>query len=80
MERLSGEYNRGYRQAIMDMQEVFGYVDYDLKHHKKKLTMPLAKELLQCVLMNREAIREKRNVFIRWNCVSNQFECVKPKR
>ena len=80
IERLSGEYNRGYRQAIMDVQDVFEYIEDDLACHKKRLNMKLTKELLKCILINREAIREKRNMFIRWNPRENNFECVKEQR
>ena len=72
--RLSGDYNRGYTKAIQDVQEVFEYIEHDLAHHKKRLNNKLAKELLTCILINREKLREDRNGFIRWNCVTNQFE------
>jgi hypothetical protein len=72
--RLSGDYIRGYTKAIQDMQEVFNYIESDLTHHKKRLNMKLAKELLACFLTNREKVRENRNGFIRWNCVTKEFE------
>lgn len=77
IEKLSGDYIRGYTKAIMDMLEIFDYVNNGLKHHKKRLNDKLAKELLQCVLTNREKIREDRDGFIRWNCVENKFEWFK---
>lgn len=77
IEKLSGDYIRGYTKTIMDMSEIFDYVNNDLKHHKKRLNDKLAKELLQCVLTNREKIREDRDGFIRWNCVENKFEWFK---
>jgi len=56
---------------------VFDYVNNDLKCHKKRLNDKLAKELLKCILENRENIREDKNGFIRWNYVTNKFEWFK---
>lgn len=78
VERLSGEYNRGYTKAIMDMQEVFDYVNDDLVGHKKRMNYKLAKELLGCCLTNRERLRESMNGFIRWNGKDNKFEFFEP--
>lgn len=74
IEKLSGDFNRGYTKAIQDITKVFDYISHDLKHHGKRLNEKLAKELLQCILTNREKIREDRNGFIRWNCIENKFE------
>ena len=74
IERLSGEYNRGYTNAIQDLIEIFQYVQSDLKHHHKNLTPKLSAELLSCCLTNREKLRDHWNGFIRWNCVKNAFE------
>lgn len=61
MERLSGEFNRGYTRAIMDIQAIFSYVQPDLLHHKKRLTPKLMGELLSCCLD-------------KWNGKSEKFE------
>lgn len=74
IERLSGDYNRGYTKAIMDIQDVFSYIESDLAVHGKRLNMKLAKELLNCILKNREGVRESKRGFIRWNAVKNGFE------
>ena len=74
MERLSGEYNRGYREAITDVTEVFCYIQPDLKHHHKSLNGKLAVELLRAILKNREALRENRSGFIRFNGNTKEFE------
>ena len=58
IEKLSGDFIRGYTKAIQDISEVFDYVNNDLKCHKKRLNDKLAKELLKCILENRENIRE----------------------
>lgn len=74
MERLSGDYNRGYTKAIMDVTKVFEYVDRDLSGHKMRLTNKLALRLFQVILENREAIREQRDGFIRWNTRKKDLE------
>ena len=77
-ERLSGEYNRGYTKGIQDIIEVFDYIQSYLKHHKKRLTEKLAKDLLKYCLENRERLRESVNGFIRYNGKTEQFEFCEP--
>ncbi len=67
MDRLSGDFNRGYTKAIMDTMRIFNYIESDLRHHHKSLTHKKSLELLNCILRNREAIREGRSGFIRCN-------------
>ena len=55
--RLSGEYNNGYRKAVMDVMEVFSYIEPDLRHHRKGMTFKTAQKLLKCILENREKIK-----------------------
>lgn len=78
IERLSGDFNRGYTRAIQDMIEIFNYIIPDLQHHHKRLTEKVAKELLQCCLENRERLRESVNGFIRYNGVTQSFEFYEP--
>lgn len=72
--RLSREYNSGYRKAIMDVIEVFSYIEPDLKHHRKGMTFKTAQKLLKCILENREKIRDDWRGFIRFNGKKNDFE------
>ena len=75
LERLSGDYNCGYRTAIQDVIEIFEYVQEDLKSHHKNLTYKIAQQLLKCCLENREKIRERKNGgFIRFNAQLGDFE------
>lgn len=74
IERLSGDFVRGYTKAIQDISEIVLYVQSDLKHHKKTLNAKTMDKLMKCCLINRENIREKRNGFIRWNSQKNDFE------
>ena len=72
--RLSGDFNRGYTKAIMDIAEVMKYIQDDLKYHHKTLNQKTINRLLEVILANRESLREDRNGFIRWNCKLNDFE------
>lgn len=74
MDYLNGDYIHGYTQAIMDIQEVFDYIELDLAHHHKKMSSKTAEQLLNVCLSNRANLREKRNGFIRWNGITNKFE------
>ncbi len=80
IEKLSGEYIRGYTRAIMDVTEVFGYIQADLKHHHKTLNHKAAMQLLKTILENREALREdwEKRGFFRY--VNGSFEWHKPER
>lgn len=73
-DKLSRDFNRGYTRAIQDIQEVFTYIQPDLKYHHKNLNGKLSLSLLQCCLKNRERIREKRTGFIRYNGQKKEFE------
>lgn len=37
LDKLSGDYIRGYTKAIQDLQEVFTYIQPDLRHHHKNI-------------------------------------------
>lgn len=75
-ERLSGDYNRGYTQAIMDLAEIFSpdYIQWDLKIHHKKLTSKMMGKLFRCCLDNREKLRDNWDGFIRYNGKLDDFE------
>lgn len=83
IERLSGDYIRGYTKAIKDITEIFEYIQTDLKIHHKNMNGKLSIMLLKTILENREEIRErifssggdvKREGFIRWNRIEKKFE------
>lgn len=77
MDRLSGDFNRGYTKAIQDVIEVFDYIQPDLKHHHKNLSAKVSVQLLNTILKERANIRDDFDGFIRWNCVKNEFEWFK---
>ncbi len=75
MERLSGDYIRGYTKAIQDIIEIFDYIQSDLKYHHKNITAKTSQALLQCCLKNRGNLRDKiGNGFIRYNNKKQKFE------
>lgn len=74
IERLSGDYIRGYTKAIQDLQEVFTYIQPDLKGHHKNINNKLSLALLTCCLENREKLRERWDGFIRFNGQTKTFE------
>ena len=80
LERLSGDYNRGYTRAIQDIIEIFKYIQTDLEHHHKRMNQKLAMQLLNTVLKERSYIRDISDGFIRFNGQLNEFEYFMPER
>ena len=80
LERLSGDYNRGYTRAIQDIIEIFEYIQTDLEHHHKIMNQKLAMQLLNTVLKERSCIRDISDGFIRVNGQLNEFEYFMPER
>ena len=80
IERLSGEYIRGYTKAIQDVKAVFEYTHPDLEHHRKKLNYNRVMQLLKVILKNREQIRDNWNGFIRYNRQLDDFEWYDARR
>jgi 5'-deoxynucleotidase YfbR-like HD superfamily hydrolase len=74
IERLSGDFNRGYTKALMDLTEVVKYIQDDLHDHHKRLTEKMFLELLSVCLENREKLRDNWGGFIRWNNKAGEFE------
>lgn len=78
IERLSGDYNRGFTAGIKAVIDVFEYTKSDINYHGKRMNAKIAHDLLQCCLENRERLRESVNGFIRWNTRLNGFEFYEP--
>ena len=72
--RLSGEFNRGYTKAIMDIQEIMKYIQRGLRDHKRNLNYKLCMDALQLILENRENFREGMDGFIRYNTKTKELE------
>ena len=47
IEKLSGDFIRGYTKSIQDISEVFDYVNNDLKCHKKTTEWQVGKRIAQ---------------------------------
>lgn len=77
LERLSGDYNRGYTRAIQDIIEIFEYIQPGLEHHHKRMNQKLAMQLLNIILKERAKIRDFSGGFIRFNGQLNGFEYFK---
>ena len=65
MDKLNGEYIRGYTKAIQDIIEVFEYMNDDLTHNNMRMNYLWAQKILKCCLENREKLREDRSGFVR---------------
>lgn len=74
LSNLSKDFNDGYRQALLDVQTIFRYVQADLKFHKKTMTGKLADSLIQTIINNRMTLRDNFQGFIRWNNKEQCFE------
>lgn len=78
IERLSGEFIRGYTKAIMDIQEITRYINNELSSRHKQMNYKMIDLLLRCCLKNREKLRDSTagitDGFIRWNQDKNDFE------
>lgn len=76
LERLSGDYNRGYTKAIQDIIEIFEYVNFEIVNvRKKRMNYKTAMKLLKTILSERMNIRDRiGNGFIRWNVQKQDFE------
>lgn len=61
------EYVQGYTAALMDVINVFSYIDDDLKHHKRKRTAKTYQAITKCMLDNRVMLRKNPDAFIRCN-------------
>lgn len=79
MERLSGDFVRGYTKAIKDIEDVFVCVQDDLSVHKKRFDFKLIIRVLELVLRHRENFRENQDGFIRWNTKENNLEFFNPQ-
>ena len=74
MERLPGDFIRGYTKAIKDIEDTFCYVQEDLTQHKKRVNFKLIIRLLELFLRYRENFRENWDGFIRWNTKLKNLE------
>lgn len=60
-------YIQGYTAALLDVLDVFAYIQEDLKLHKRRQSAKTYQAIVQCMLQNRAALREDPDTFIRCN-------------
>ena len=58
-------YVQGYLQALMDVRDVFQYIDLDMRMHKRKRTAAEYQEIIDLMIQGRQILRERPEVFIR---------------
>jgi len=58
-------YVQGYLQALMDVRDVFQYIDLDMRMHKRKRTATEYQEIIDLMIQGRQILRERPEVFIR---------------
>lgn len=66
-DKLSGDYIKGYTQAIMDIKDriLTPSMAQDCRLHRTAFNLKTIQKILNVMLEDRAIIREKRNSFIR---------------
>ena len=66
-DKLSGDYIKGYTQAIMDIKDriLTPSMAQDCRLHRTAFNLKSVQKILSTMLEDRAIIREKRNSFIR---------------
>lgn len=80
IKRLSGDYNRGYSRALLDLSDEAARVQEDCALARKRFGYPLMKQLLALFIQHRENFREGGTGFIRLNRQSGRLEYYDPMR
>lgn len=75
--RLSGDFNRGYLRALLDLSETMPPLCDDLLRCRIPLRTKRIREMLGMYLKCREQLREQRG-FLRWNVKEKEFEWFDP--
>ena len=58
-------YVQGYLQALIDVKDVFQYIDLDMRIHKRRRTAAEYQEIIDLMIQGRQILRERPEVFIR---------------
>ena len=78
---LSGDYIAGYTRALMDVKEIFEYLQSDPQFKSKAWNWNKLSQLMKCVLANKDNLREHHDKgFIRWNKMIEKFEWHEEKK
>ena len=74
-DRLSCDYVSGYTQAIVDIINIFEYVNNEMNMRKMRMNYKLVMKLLKTIFNERGNIRDRiGDGFIRWNLQRKDFE------
>lgn len=74
IEKLDGNYIRGYTQALVDLLNDLPGVYADCNYHKVKMNQKQMEKYIQKRIENRENLRENLQGFIRYNGVKKEWE------
>ena len=81
MERLMEGYSLGYTRGLMRVKQTLSLgLQDDLKRHGKRLSVKTLQAIMDCMIENRETLRENPYSFVRCNeKAKNGFEVYIPK-
>ncbi len=60
-------YVQGYTAALMDVLDVMGDVQCDLKRRRVRQSYKVYKAMIECMLEGRAILRENPDAFVRYN-------------
>jgi len=79
LDKLSGDYIRGFTAGLQKVQEIMQYIESDMKFHKRRMNTKSLMEILNCAIKDREKLRENPEAFVR--CTNDGgFEVYEPMR
>ena len=81
MERLIKGYSHGYTQALMRVKDTLNQgLAMDMKNHNIRMNTKSLQAIIDCMIKNREVLRENPWAFVRCNNkVKGGFEVYVPK-
>lgn len=79
MERLSGDFNRGYTAALMDVSSLIPVVVAELKRVRRVGNLKYWEAAMALIVEHRAEMRDKRAGFVRWNFERKELEWYAPE-
>lgn len=65
--RIIAGYSQGYTAALKDVLDTINYIDNDLTKHRRRRNRKTYAAIVQCMIDNRELLRENPYAFVRCN-------------
>ena len=66
MERIEFGYNHGFTRGLLKVKEqIDKYMYEDLRQHKMRFNIKTFQEMIDCMIENRELLRENPQAFLR---------------